>query len=226
MAVQTSSILETPGTNEVADALEELLHDDPSDNTDVEPPEDLDRTTHPEDLSRVLTKDNPEDRFIKKRWKKWKKKAEKKWKKAKRAAEKKYRRAKKAAEKKWRGIRKMRDWRRLRRITWRKASKAWRRMRREARRSGNWMRKNLSKRKLREISRKVRRAARRNRRWFVERTKFLPKPVRWMARRWYKFSSYSIDGLSIQWRIWNQFKDGVNIYVNWWNPCGWYSMYR
>ena len=47
-----------------------------------------------------------------------------------------------------------------------------------------------------------------------------------MARRWLKFSSYSIDGLSIKWRMLRQMQDLVTIGSNWWNPCGWYSMYR
>ena len=200
-------------TDEVADALDALL------NADLDLYEDHDhdyRSTDAGDLTKA-TQDPPEDtnRFsIKKKWKSWKKKAKRSWKKA-----------KKAAEKKWRAIRRGRDWKKLRGISWGKASKAWGRMKRAARKSGKWMRKNLSKRKLRELSKKIRRAARRNRKWFEQRTKFLPKPVRWYARKWYKFSSYSLDGISIRYRIYNQIKDGYNIAANWWNPCGWASMY-
>lgn len=232
----------------------EHLNEDPSENADLEPSEDRATNLEEQSEVLTTNNLVNSDRFIKKKWKKWKKKAEKRWRKAKReaerrkraaekrfrdarraaekrwrkakrAAEEKYRRAKKAAEKKWRGIRKMRDWKKLRRISWRDVSKAWRRIKGAGKRSGEWMKKNFTKEKLKEISKEIRRAARRNRKWFEQKTKFLPKPVRWFARKWYKFSQYSLDGLSIRWRLYRQFVDATMIATMWWNPCGWASIF-
>ena len=157
-------------TDEVDDASDELLNEDQND-ADLELSEDYDRTTFLDDGVGDLAKANstqgpPEstNRFFKKKWKSWKKKAKKSWKRARkpwkkgyRGVRKSWRRGYRGARKSWkrgyRGVRK--SWKRgyrgvrksrkrtfrgarrtLKRISWRKVSNALGRMRRAARPGG------------------------------------------------------------------------------------------
>ena len=97
-------------TDEVADASDELLNEDPN-NGDLEPSEDF--NNYLEYLFGYLnntTQGPPEDmdRFIKKKWNSWKKSAEKKWKDAKKAAEEKWNEGKKKFS--WKNIAKAGCW--------------------------------------------------------------------------------------------------------------------
>ena len=228
---------EPSATDEVAHAFDELLNlNDDLRNTDLDPSKDDDDSTFLKNLPEDLTTTTPvnSDRFLKKKWKSWKKKAKKSVKKARKSWKKGYRGVRKSWKRGYRGLRK--SWKRLyrgsrrslRRISWRGVSKAWGRMRRAAKRTGKWMKRICQRRpcSLKKLSKRIRKLARQNRRWFEQRTRFLPKPVRWLARKWYKFSSYSLDGISMRFRLYQQVKDGFNIAANWWNPCGWASMYR
>ena len=247
---------EPSATDEVAHAFDELLNlNDDLRNTDLEPSKDDDDYNAflknlPEDPTTTTPVNS--DRFFKKKWKSWKKKAKKSVKRARKSWKKGYRGVRKSWKRGYRGVRKSwkrgyrgarkswkrgyrglrKSWKRLyrgrrslRRISWRGVSKAWGRMRRAAKQTGKWMKRICQRRptacSLKKLSKRIRKLARQNRRWFEQRTRFLPKPVRWLARKWYKFSSYSLDGISIRFRLYQQFKDGVNIAANWWNPCGW-----